>query len=64
LRGDADEFSDVDVLVVMETERNVKDLGDEMVVRGRTECLLPGQSGFHREAKIPGFAREDVRVGQ
>ena len=29
-RGDADEFSDVDLLVVMETERDVKAFGEEM----------------------------------
>jgi predicted nucleotidyltransferase/HEPN domain-containing protein len=29
-RGDADEFSDVDLLIVMETDRDVKEQGEEM----------------------------------
>ncbi|MBN2123758.1 MAG: nucleotidyltransferase domain-containing protein [Deltaproteobacteria bacterium] len=30
-RGDADEFSDVDLLVVMETDRDTRSLGEEMI---------------------------------
>jgi predicted nucleotidyltransferase/HEPN domain-containing protein len=69
-RGDADEFSDVDLLVVMETDKNVRDLGEEVA-----EYLAPLSEDKHiivrtpedvfRQRDIPGtLVYSAVREGQ
>jgi len=58
-RGEADEFSDVDLLIVMETNRDVKDLGEEMA-RGLNHLakdkhlIVRTPESFGRELDIPG----------
>lgn len=56
-RGDADEFSDVDLLLVMETDRDVKELSEEM-----TEYLSPLSEDKHIIVKTPGdfFLQRDI----
>jgi predicted nucleotidyltransferase/HEPN domain-containing protein len=69
-RGDADEFSDVDLLVVMETDKNVKDLSEEVA-----EYLTPLSKDKHiivrtpedvsRQRDIPGtLVYSAIRDGQ
>ena len=58
-RGDADEFSDVDLLVVMETVRDVKDLGKEMAedlnrLSKDKHVLVRTPEDFRRQMDIPG----------
>jgi predicted nucleotidyltransferase len=58
-RGDADEFSDVDLLIVMETNRDVMDLGEEMAGDlnhlAKDKHLIVGTpESFRREMDIPG----------
>jgi predicted nucleotidyltransferase len=58
-RGDADEFSDVDLLVVIETDRDIKDLGEEMtrhldpLVRDK-HVIVRKPREFCRQMDIPG----------
>jgi predicted nucleotidyltransferase len=58
-RGDADEFSDVDLLVVLETDRNVKELGDEMAadldyLARDKHLIVRTPESFRRQMDIPG----------
>jgi predicted nucleotidyltransferase/HEPN domain-containing protein len=58
-RGDADEFSDVDLLVVMETDRDVKDLGEEMAedlnhLSKDKHLIVRKPENFRRQMDIPG----------
>jgi predicted nucleotidyltransferase len=58
-RGDADEFSDVDLLIVMETDRDVKDLGEEMAENLNHVCkdkhlIVRTPENFRRQMDIPG----------
>jgi predicted nucleotidyltransferase len=58
-RGDADEFSDVDLLVVMETDRDVKDLGEEMAgdlnhLSKDKHVIVRTPENFRRQMDIPG----------
>jgi predicted nucleotidyltransferase/HEPN domain-containing protein len=58
-RGDADEFSDVDLLVVMETYRHVKDVGEEMAERFNhvskdKHMIVRTPKDFGRQMDIPG----------
>jgi len=58
-RGDADEFSDVDLLIVMETERDVKNLGEEMAGRFNDlakdkHMIVRTPRDFRRLMDIPG----------
>jgi predicted nucleotidyltransferase/HEPN domain-containing protein len=58
-RGDGDEFSDVDLLIVIETDRDIKDLGEEMtryldpLVRDK-HILVRTPEEFCRQMDIPG----------
>ncbi len=58
-RGDGDEFSDVDLLVVIETDRDIKDLGEEMTryldsfVREK-HVIVRTPMEFCRQMDIPG----------
>jgi uncharacterized protein len=58
-RGDADEFSDVDLLVVMETDQDVKRLSEEMtryldpLVRDK-HIIVKTARDFCRQRDIPG----------
>jgi predicted nucleotidyltransferase len=58
-RGDADEFSDVDLLIVMETDREVKDLGEEMAaylnhLSEDKHVIVRTPENFRRQMDIPG----------
>jgi predicted nucleotidyltransferase/HEPN domain-containing protein len=58
-RGEADEFSDVDLLIVMETNRDVKDLGEEMArdlnrLAKDKHLIVRTPQSFCREMDIPG----------
>jgi len=58
-RGDADEFSDVDLLIVMETDRDVKDLGEEMAeefnyLAEEKHLIVRTPESFRRQMDIPG----------
>ena len=58
-RGDADEFSDVDFMVVMETERDIKELGEEISRRldhitTEKHILIRTPREFCRQQDIPG----------
>ena len=58
-RGDADEFSDVDFLVVLETKRDVKALGEEMArhldhLTTDKHILIRTPQEFCRQQDIPG----------
>jgi len=58
-RGDADEFSDVDLLIVMETDRDVKDLGNEMAedlnhISKDKHMIVRTPANFLRQMDIPG----------
>ena len=58
-RGDADEFSDVDLLVVLETDRDVKDVGEEMAERLNhlskdKHMIVRTPEDFRRQMDIPG----------
>lgn len=58
-RGDADEFSDVDLLIVMETDRDVKDLGEEMAeylnhLSKDKHMIVRTPENFRRQMDIPG----------
>ena len=58
-RGDADEFSDVDFLVVMETERDVKALGEEISkhldhLTTEKHIIVRTPHDFRRQQDIPG----------
>jgi len=52
-RGDADEFSDVDLLIAMETDCDAKHLGEEMAEEfnhlAENEHLIMRTSGFVNE---------------
>lgn len=58
-RGDGDEFSDVDLFVVIETDRDIKDLGEEMtryldpLVRDK-HIIVRTPREFCRQMDIPG----------
>ncbi len=58
-RGDGDEFSDVDLLVAIETDRDIKDLGEEMtryldsLVRDK-HIIVRTPKEFCRQRDIPG----------
>jgi predicted nucleotidyltransferase/HEPN domain-containing protein len=58
-RGDGDEFSDVDLLVVIETDRGAKDLGEEMTrhldpfVRDK-HIIVRTPKDFCRQMDMPG----------
>jgi len=56
-RGDADEFSDVDLLLVMETDRDAKELSEEM-----TEYLTPLSEDKHIIVRTPVdfFRQRDI----
>jgi predicted nucleotidyltransferase/HEPN domain-containing protein len=69
-RGDADEFSDVDLLIVMKTDRDVKELGEEMaeyldhLSRDR-HTIVRTVANFCRHMDIPGtLAFSARREGQ
>ena len=58
-RGDADEFSDVDLLIVMEADRDVKDLGEEMAgylnhLSKDKHIIVRTPENFRRQMDIPG----------
>ena len=58
-RGDADEFSDVDLFVVMETDRDVKELSEEMAgyldsITKDKHIIVRTPRDFCRERDIPG----------
>jgi len=58
-RGDGDEFSDVDLLVVIETDRDVKDLAEEMTRRldslvREKHVIVRTPRAFCRQMDIPG----------
>jgi HEPN domain-containing protein len=58
-RGDADEFSDVDLLIVMETDRDVKELGEEMAkylnpLSKDKHTIVKTAENFCRHKDIPG----------
>jgi predicted nucleotidyltransferase len=58
-RGDADEFSDVDLLIVMETDRDVKELGEEMAeyldhLSRDKHTILRTPETFCRHMDVPG----------
>ncbi len=58
-RGDADEFSDVDLLVVIETERNVKEFGEEMTrhldpLTTEKHIIVKTPHDFRHQKDIPG----------
>ena len=58
-RGDSDEFSDVDLLIVMETDRDVKDLGEEMAeelnyLAEDKHLIVRTPETFRRQMDIPG----------
>jgi predicted nucleotidyltransferase len=58
-RGDADEFSDVDLLIVMEADRDVKELGEEMAefldhLTRDKHTIVRTAENFCRHMDIPG----------
>ncbi len=58
-RGDADEFSDVDLLIVMETDLDVKDLGEQMAealnyLAEEKHVIVRTPETFRRQMDIPG----------
>jgi predicted nucleotidyltransferase len=58
-RADADEFSDVDLLIVMETDRDVKELGEEMAkylnhLSKDKHTIVRTAENFCRHMDIPG----------
>jgi predicted nucleotidyltransferase len=58
-RGDGDEFSDVDLLVVIETDRDIKDLGEEMTrqldsIARDKHIIVRTPREFCRQRDIPG----------
>lgn len=58
-RGDGDEFSDVDLLIVMETDRDVKALGEEMAealkdLAEEKHLIVRTPETFRRQMDIPG----------
>ena len=70
-RGDADEFSDVDLLIVMETDRDVKELGEEMTkylnhLSEDKHIIVRTAEDFCRHMDIPGTlvfsARREGRI--
>lgn len=69
-RGDADEFSDVDLLIVMETDREVKDLGEEMAeelnyLAEEKHVIVRTPETFRRQMDIPGtIVFSAIRDGQ
>jgi len=58
-RGDGDEFSDVDLLVVMETDRNTEELGREMAeylnpISEDKHIIVRTLRDFCRQEDVPG----------
>ena len=58
-RGDGDEFSDVDLLVVIETDRNTEELGHEMAeyldsISVEKHIIVRTPRDFCRQEDIPG----------
>jgi predicted nucleotidyltransferase len=58
-RGDGDEFSDVDLLVVIETDRNTEELGHEMTqyldsISEEKHIIVRTPREFCRQVDIPG----------
>jgi predicted nucleotidyltransferase len=69
-RGDADEFSDVDLLIVMETDGDVKDLGERMAeelnyLAEEKHVIVRTPETFRRQMDIPGtIVFSAIRDGQ